>query len=743
MTRTILFVGTAFSALLVSNPLLAQTQTEPGEIAPTGPETQNDDEASGDSNVIVVTAQKRAENLQRVPIVITAVSGAQIESSGVTSLQTLPAIAPGLNTRVTAGAFQPYIRGVGTSSNVVENPVALYIDGVYLPQQREGLRELPDVEQVAVLKGPQGTLFGRNATGGVIQITTKQPSQAFEFMAKAGIDTYETFRGTVFASGGLADGIAASFSADYADQGQGYGDNLTSGNDTFQLLHSLSLRGKLHAEFRSRTDVTLIGDYMKRKERTYSFVPYPGTSFVVPYVPVDAVRDTRSQIEPYTAFEGGGVSLTVDHEFSFANFVSISSYRRGESWYLFDDVPVGRPVFYVGVDKGDQPNESFTQEIQLISSDNGPFTWTVGAFYFWQETSNDPITRFFFPEFYPPAAFGPASNRLSQTFGKETTNSVAPFGQITLKLFENTKLTLGGRWTYEKREIEGNTVLTKYSGAVITIPKAAIVPDSLTIKKPTWRIALDHQFTPDILGYVSYNRGIKSGGFNILNVNNPAYEPERLDAFETGLKTEFLDGDVTLNLGGFYYDYSNLQVIQFINFAQSVVNGAKAEIYGLDVDFHARLAEGFSLNGGLELLHAEFTDYQNAVGSIPKPAGGATLITVDASGNRIPQAQKFAASLAADYETGLSFGTLHFNVTGNYNGNYYLEPDNFLKQGDYVILNASVKWTSANERYSFSVWGRNLADEDVITNGTSQAIGYPISYGQQPQTFGITAGVNF
>ena len=155
---------------------------------------------------------------------------------------------------------------------------------------------------------------------------------------------------------------------------------------------------------------------------------------------------------------------------------------------------------------------------------------------------------------------------------------------------------------------------------MVTVPYA---PPSLTIKKPTWRFALDHQFGPDVLGYISYNRGIKSGGFNILSPANPAYLPERLDAYEAGLKTELFDHHLRLNAGGFYYDYSNLQVTQFVGLSQSVVNGAKARIYGLDVDFTARLTTDLSLSGGFELLHATFTDYKNAVGSIPKVTGGA------------------------------------------------------------------------------------------------------------------------
>ena len=160
----------------------AQVASAPAAPAPDAAPAPPADEGVGE---IVVTAQKRAENLQKVPIVITAVSGTQLAAAGISSLPNIGTIAPGLNARTTAGGvFQPSIRGIGTSSNVVENPVALYIDGVYLPNQREGNRELPDVDQIAVLKGPQGTLFGRNATGGVIQITTRRPTQEFTFQGR-------------------------------------------------------------------------------------------------------------------------------------------------------------------------------------------------------------------------------------------------------------------------------------------------------------------------------------------------------------------------------------------------------------------------------------------------------------------------------------------------------------------------------------------------------------------------------
>ncbi len=705
------------------------TATPPGA----DPQVQQGSDQADTSQLgdIVVTAQRRAENLQRVPIVITAVSGAQLAQAGVTSLPTLGTIAPGLNARTSAGGvFQPSIRGIGTSSNVVENPVALYIDGVYLPNQNDANRELPDVEQIAVLKGPQGTLFGRNATAGVIQITTRKPTQDFHVQAKTEIDNYATFRGGVFVTGGLTQGVAASVSADYATQGKGWGDNFTTGNDTFRLAHSLSLRGKLLVELGSKTTATLIGDYLDRKAYTYTFVPYPGTAFVRPLPGPEGKQDTYSPLDPYASYKGGGVSLTVEHEDELLKLVSITAYRLGSTSYLFDDVPTGTPIFYVGVGRGDQRNRSFTQELQAITMGSGPISFTGGLFYYWNRNGNEPVVRQFFPPFNAPASNTPA--RTTQTFGVERTQSIAPYGQLSIKLPRDTTLTIGGRYTYEKRELTGS-VITSGAPAI-----AQFNPSALTISRPTWRIALDHRFTPDVLVYASYNRGIKSGGFNILTPANPAYLPEQLDAYEAGLKTELFDRRVRFNVGGFYYDYTNIQVTQFVGVTQTVTNGAKARLYGLDVDFDARVTPELRLSGGLELLHARFVSYPGAVGSIRRPGGGAILGTIDASGNRIPQAQKFAGTLALDYDTPVSFGRINANVTANHNGSYKFEPDNFLTQRPYTLLNASLGWSTEDKRYSVTLFGRNLLNEIVLNNGTTQAIGYPVSYGQAPRTFGAT-----
>jgi outer membrane receptor protein involved in Fe transport len=686
---------------------------------------------------VVVTAQKRVQNLQSVPISVTAISGDSLNAARITTLMQLNTVTPGLNVRADAGAFQPAIRGIGTSSTVVENPVALYIDGVYLPQQREGMRQLEDIEQVAILKGPQGTLFGRNATAGVIQITTKTPSHNFGVRAYAEVDNYATAKAAGYVTGGITDALAGSLSASYTTQERGWGKDPVNGRDTFKTLHEFTIRSKLLFEPGPDTRITLAGDYMNMRRLDNSRQPYqslpllafPGTG------PLGSVYDSYGGADSFNAFDGGGVSLTVNQDFSFAKFVSITSYRNGKGDYQFDNSSVPQPFFVV--QSPSSPSRDFTQEIQLLSPDEGKLRWVLGAFYFHYSNAANPIIRNFGGIFTPAAT----SAAMTTTSATETTESVAPFGELNWELFSDTHLTLGARHTYERRTLDNGKVVTvQVGGAVVTslFPKPPLV-----VREPTYRIALDHAFTDDILGYVSFNTGIKSGGFNTVSPANPSYLPEKLAASEIGLKSELFDRRVRLNIAAFNYDYTNLQVIQFVGLTQTVVNGPEANLYGLEVDAKAQITPALQASGGFTLEHSEFTNFNGAAFSIPKPAGGATIIPGNATGNRLPLAQKFSATAALDYHKELSAGALDFNVTGNYNGDFYFEADNFLRQRPYFLLNTSLKWTLPGDKFYLSAWGKNLLDEEVQTKAQTQTLGYPVTYGQAPLTFGVTAGASF
>ena len=714
-----LLAGVA-SAALLSTPALAQDVTN-----------KADDSVGLDE--IVVTAQKRSENLQQVPITITAASGEDIAARGVNNTFELNAIAPGLNIRTASGAIQTFIRGIGTTSNVVENPVALYIDGVYLPQQRDGLRELGDVEQVAVLKGPQGTLFGRNATGGVVQITTRAPRHEFGGEARAEIDSYATLRTKLYATGGLTDTVAVSLALGYAHQGEGYGDSIAIGHDTNRLRHEASVRGKLLWEPSNRTSLTLIGDYLDRNQLANSFQPYPGTALAFPGTGVlKSVYDSYQGEDSFIAYKGGGASLTIDHDLDFARVVSISAYRGGETRFSFDDAAVPTRNFTVRTPYS--PNRMYSQELQLVSAKSDRFNWVAGIYLFDYRNSSRPIFR----DFRGPMSPLPTSVKQSTTTGTELTRSAAPFGQLTYQILPRTNLTLGARYTYETRHAVIGQLVVRNNGVTSTVAR----DEKLTIKRPTFRVALDHQITDDILGYVSFNTGIKSGGFNIINPS-PGYLPEKLTAYEAGLKSELLDHRLRLNVAAFYYDYKNLQVSQFVGIAQQVVNGAAAKLYGVDVDFNAELIDNLRISGGFEIEHTEFTDYRNAVFSVPRPTGGARIFAGDATGHRLPLAQNFSGTVALDYHHPLPKGAVDINLSANHNGNYFFEADNFLRQGAYTIVNTAIKWTLPNESVSFTMFARNLLDEQVITQATTQGLGYPTAYSNTPFTVGAAIQVNF
>ena len=193
----------------------------------------------------------------------------------------------------------------------------------------------------------------------------------------------------------------------------------------------------------------------------------------------------------------------------------------------------------------------------------------------------------------------------------------------------------------------------------------------------------------------------------------------------------------------FYYDYRNIQVTQVLNTVQTIINGAQATLYGVDLDFEAKLAPGLRLSGGFEALHATFDDFPNAVFGTPKPTGGALIAPGNAAGKRLPLSQKLVAQAAIDYDTLVSFGRLHFNLAASYNGGYKFEPDNFLGQGNYVNINSSVRWSNAADTVDVSLFVRNLLNNKVIQRSSTQGQGSPTIYGYAPRTYGVAVGLRF
>lgn len=335
---------------------------------------------------IIVTAQKRSENLQNVPVAITAVSSARLAASNITSAADIGAVTPSLSLTQVAGTLQPHIRGVGTSSSGpgVENPVAMYLDGVYIASGSSSLLTLNNIERVGVLKGPQGTLFGRNATGGLIHVITRDPAHDPAGSVEVGYANYRTINANAYMTAGLSDTVAADLAVRYEHQGDGWGTNLFNGRDVNRTDHDLTLRSKWLFEPGDATKIRLAIDYSDRKAYdAQHWIPGYPITFNNPFFggPYDqgGPYDINKNVDEDSRLRSGGASLQINHDLGAVALQSITAYRKAK--YNFDlDLDL-TPVALIRC-CGTVRAEQLSQEFQLSSTGGGPFKWVAGVYLF-------------------------------------------------------------------------------------------------------------------------------------------------------------------------------------------------------------------------------------------------------------------------------------------------------------------------------------------------------------------------
>jgi outer membrane receptor protein involved in Fe transport len=716
-----------------------------GEVAAgtDSPRISTDNEASG-LQEIVVTAQRRRENLQDVPIAVTALTSDELKASGIETTKDLATVTTGLTMPESVGYVTPHIRGVGATAvgAGLENSVALYIDGVYIANAPSSIVKLDDIARVEVLKGPQGTLFGRNATGGLIQIETKNPSANFGGNASVGFGNYETTTGTLYLTGGLMQGVAADLSVLASFQGDGYGRDLSNGKEAYKDTRNIAARSKWVIEPDEDTSLRIAFDYSEDAGNEFeSSHAAPGTKPVFGATFSGRPWDTDNDFQPYNYYKGGGVSARLDRNFADVELVNIIAYRKSQFSVGFDaDLT---PLPYEAVTIEDHENQ-FSEELQLLSRSQEHIAWVAGVYYFHSKGGyypdrpelGGPLAIYLGP---PPAAPFLTSIRI---VGDQVADSVAGYGQATANVADRTKLTLGLRYSYERRELNATEHGYFPDGTDFGNLIQPITGERASFEAPTWRVALDHKFTDDVLGYVSYNRGFKSGGFNVGVPTDPAFKPEKLDAYELGLKTDLIGHRLRLNSAAYYYDYRNVQVADYLLGQVGYYNGAAAKLYGLDLDLEAEVARNFQIRGGLSLNHSDFSSFPNAIIATPQPAGGSIITTGSATGNALPYAPRVTANIVVDYQVPTHAGTFHMNATDYYSNGYYTAPDNIPRQPAYDIVNASLLWVTPAERYSVRFWGRNLFNKAVASAINESAIATLVHY-QAPRSYGVTVAAEF
>lgn len=746
---------------------------------------------------IVVTAQRRQENLQDVPIAVTALGGAALAATGAVSTDMLQVAVPGLVSYQRSIAFVPYIRGVGSNQtgSGIESSVAVYLDGVYQGAKSGNILDLANLERVEVLKGPQGTLFGRNATGGAINIVTLAPSQTPLIEMSAGYGRFEEKRARLYAAAPITDTLAASiaFNGRWDD---GYIKNPNSGASLNPTKNIVGM-AKVRWEPAANLTIDLSGSYSKVDNPTW-VAPHvrEGTISIGQARGGIATYDGRESListdDPYQWTKATRATLAATLGLSDSiELHSISGYidTKAQSFVDLDASTANIVHLSIG-----QQSKQFSQEVQLRSKGSGPLSWIVGGYYLWLKdgygtSGKDLLIEAGLPAKIRPADLLVAGRSMTGVNSFGTSDAYSGFGQATYEIANDTKITAGLRYSWERKTVVGRNYryvavvgnsggATPYNGylandgLIFGTTPLATVDVGKSWGDWSWRLAVDHKINPDMLVYATYSRGFKSGAYAVstINPNLQPVNPETLDAYEIGMKSELFNRRLRLNVAGFYYNYKDIQVSLVTGDGVSTYqNAAKARLYGLDVDMTAAVSRNLTINGGLNLLSSKYRSFPNAQVFLPNvagvscpsvpasitvaqarqiasgtPTGGNCTYSLDATGQGLIFAPKLTANIGFDYELPLGGGSRAVLSSNLYhNSGFNIEAGGiFADIKSYQMLNASVTFYLPDDRYSLQLWGSNLTNSRHPV-GMSSFTQAAQEFTVRPISFGFTIGAKF
>lgn len=698
----------------------------------------NDDVSSGAGREIIVTAQKRAEALENVPIAITALSEQRLAATNVTNFTDVTALSPGTTISNTGPFFLPAIRGV-TSQGISggnENNIATYIDGIYQPNQIGLNFDLASVESIEILKGPQGTLFGRNATGGAILVKTLDPGKDFEGRVKVSYARFNDFRAKAYLSVPLNDSLAFNIAALYRNS-DGFMKDI-SGFDSASHKE-VNVRTKLKYTSGSGFSAILGFTYinLNANNSVWQYVDNPGAALIAALPPPNGLGGVNANMttKPYTTSysfppqtksEVFAPNLTTEFDIGGVHVKTISSYQDITEFTRIDID--GSPLPIARQDT-DHKNTVHSEEINFSSKIGDRVDWVAGLFYF----TNKWVT-------------GPNSiNFAAPTFNTLKAKSWAAFADTTVRLTDRLFLVGGLRYSWEKRSQSATYTAT-----------TAPVYTSGTWHNFTPRAVLRYEVADRTNVYASWSRGFKSGN---VDLSGAIIKPEKIDAYELGFKT--VTGKLRFDASTYYYNYRNLQDNQTIQSGGGLLtmqgNVASARIYGAEAQADYTPIDNLDLFAGISWLHARYRSYP-AASSIVKvaipntPFFSWTTIPEDLSGKEMPRAPQWTLNGGFNYRIDAG-GTGSFDVAGSvsymsaHNPNRStLDPatgDYLYRVPGYALVNASLTWHSTDKKYEVSVFGTNIFDKQYYAvYDAFSTFGKYVHYGE-PATYGVSFGVNF
>ncbi|MCY3640974.1 MAG: TonB-dependent receptor [Gammaproteobacteria bacterium] len=730
--------------------------------------------AQGLIEEIVVTARKRDENLMDTPLSVSALSASDLSRFQVDDLGDLQNIVPNLSLNMGDAANAViYIRGVGQrdSLSFADPGVGVYLDDVYMGRAQGAFLDVVDVERIEVLRGPQGTLYGRNTIGGAIKYVSAAPTLEPFLELEAGVGNYgeqrlkATWSGPLSQDGDLLGRLTLTHIAH-----DGYNENDFGGAGSDTDGDKETFAGRLHLQYAPNEDLTFnltLDRSVNDPDRSITPARVTTGPTLVQntahFGPATDPFDIEADFNDVEELEVEGVGLTVEYQLSDAvQLKSITSFRQLDHETHIDLDGTGFEIFGVHVD---QSQDQFSQELQLAYDSEGPVQALVGVFHFSEDdVTPDGISN------SEPIDFSGGAGVFFSPYGTVSENdqsveATAVFGEVSWSVSDAIEITLGARYTSESKKLKRKACQALGAFGMVlphiddcnpppnsSNPFALNLDLSEDFSKVTPKLGISYKFEDGGLAYFNYARGFKSGGFDgrigyngasdddAVNTQALPYDPEVADTYELGWKSVLADGQLRFSAAAFLNDYQDLQLSSFSatptgGFATVFTNAGEAENWGFEAELLASPAPNFLMSLGIGYLDAKYQEFINSANE-------------DVGGSLTPiNSPEFTGNLGLEYQYSLGSALLILGADLSYRSDYHVDINNLeaLHQDDFALINASATVESQDGRWSVSLGVKNLSDEEYITHGFDLTAfpGVGLAYYGQPRTYRIQARYRF
>ncbi|MBA6413301.1 TonB-dependent receptor [Parahaliea sp. F7430] len=741
---------------------------------------------------VVVTAEKRAQSIQEVPLSVVALAGSDIEVGKIEGLNDIAFRTPGVSfSQFNVGEPRIYIRGIGNSSDsAASDPaVGMFLDEVYIGRTGGVGFDLFDLERIEILRGPQGTLYGKNTNGGAINMVTSRPSEEKELRLRGSIGSNSLLHLQGLASGPLSDSAAGKLVFSWRER-DGFDKNVitpgevatagdlsnsriikrtigaANGGDSIGDIENWSLRGQLLFDIGDDAELLLGADHSSDKSNgacrhlanldkaIAGLAPFWEGAMSKRYRADE--RNCASQFDLSQKREVSGLMARLEYDMGWSSLTSITAWRASE-YKAIDDLtglplidldapsPPGVPLppgSFTGpenvIDAAEEDASQWSQEIRLAGS-NERFNWLAGVFYMEEKVEREEEFYTQYSSLLQGLGLAAIGDVLFTQDNK--TKSIATYGQVDWIINDQFTLTYGLRWAEDKKDITQNAIDllgTTPAGVPLILPSfPAPVSADDSWSKVTQKLSLAYQPTNDLMLYATYSEGYKSGAFqsqtNLPSVAAQPVDPEFVTNIEVGLKSSWWNNRMQFNLSYYDMDYEDLQVFELNSRYLLVLLNAQAKSKGVEASFDIVPTQNLTLSASYSWNDASYDKFINANG-------------LDLSGNDLAFAPEQAYTLSGNYNWPLSNGSeLDFSLTYSWKDDYFMGPQNRKRetQESLGLLDAGLSWVSPDSSFTVDLWGKNLTDELLLSNQIVDPTGVTSEYYMPPRTYGVTLTKSF